>query len=64
MNLEFFVTASGFLVNDDGKSYVLERVGDMLKVTGPDVCYFLLESARGLEQMSCTTHTLSLLIGN
>ncbi len=60
----FTVTDNGFLLFADGAQYVLERVGDMLKVTGPDVCYYLLETARGLEQANCTLTTFSILLGN
>ena len=64
MNPTFTVTDNGFLLFADNTKYVLEWVGDMLKVTGPDVCYYLLETARGLEQANCALTTFSVLIGN
>jgi hypothetical protein len=57
-------TANGFLLTADQTKYVLEWVGHMLKVTGPDTCYYLLETARGLEQANCALTSFSVLIGN
>lgn len=58
------ITANGFLLSLDNISYVMERVGDALKVTGPDTCYYLLETIRGLEQANCALTTFTLLISN
>lgn len=58
------VTKTGFLINADGATYVLKWFGHMLKVTGPDVCYYILETARGIEQANCTLSALSILISN
>ncbi len=57
-------TPEGFLLSVDGTKYVLEWVGEMLKVTGPNVCYYLVETARGLEQANCALSTFTLLVGN
>jgi hypothetical protein len=58
------VTENGFLINADGATYILEWFGKMLKVTGPDVCYYILETVRGIEQANCTLSALSILIAN
>lgn len=55
---------NGFLLHADGVTYVLEWVKGMLKVTGTDTCYYLLETAKGLEQANCALTTFTLLIGN
>lgn len=60
----FTVTQNGFLLFADQTQYILEWVGKMLKVTGPDTCYYLLETLRGLEQANCTLTTFTVLIGN
>jgi hypothetical protein len=60
----FNVTDNGFLLSADGVQYVMEWVGQMLKVTGPDTCYYLLETARGLEQANCALTTFTLLMVN
>lgn len=60
----FTVTPNGFLLFVENTQYVMEWVGDMLKVTGPDTCYYLLETVRGLEQANCALTTFSLLMGN
>lgn len=60
----FTETANGFLLTVDQTKYILEWVGNMLKVTGPDTCYYLLETARGLEQANCTLTTFTVLMGN
>lgn len=57
-------TENGFLITADGITYVLQWVGHMLKVTGPDVCYYILETARGIEKADCTLSALSILIGS
>lgn len=57
-------TTAGFLLNLDGITYVMQWVDSMLKVTGPDVCYYLVETARGLEQMDCHLQTFTLLAAN
>ena len=58
------VTPEGFLLSIDATKYVMEWVGSMLKVTGQDTCYYLLETARGLEQANCALTTFTLLVGN
>lgn len=60
----FTLTDSGFLLSVDQTNYVLEWVDKMLKVTGPDTCYYLLETIRGLEQANCTLTIFTVLIGN
>lgn len=60
----FTVTPQGFLLSLDATKYVLQWVGEMLKVTGPDVCYYLVETARGLEQANCALTTFTVLMGN
>lgn len=57
-------TTNGFLLSADNVTYIMEKVGQMMKVTGPDTCYYLLETARGLEQANCTLTTFTLLVGN
>ena len=57
-------TTTGLLVNVEGVSYFMQWIDSMLKVTGPDVCYYVLETARGIEQMDCVTKVLTLLIPN
>jgi hypothetical protein len=64
MQPTFSVTPDGFLLTVDATNYIMTWVGEMLKVTGPDVCYYILETARGLEQANCTLTTFSVLIGN
>ncbi len=58
------LTANGFLLASDGAHYVLQWVGERLLVTGPDTCYYLVETMRGLEQLSCTLATSTLLLPN
>lgn len=58
------ITNNGFLIAADGTNYVMEWIGEKLMVTGPDTCYYLLETARGLEQANCTLTTFSLLVSN
>ena len=60
----FTVTPDGFLLTVDTAKYVMQWVEGMLKVTGPNTCYYLLETLRGLEQADCTLTTFTLLIGN
>lgn len=64
METLFSVTPDGFLLTIDATHYVMTWVGDMLKVTGPDTCYFLHETARGLEHLTCNRATTTLLISN
>jgi hypothetical protein len=64
MESTFTVLPDGFLLAADGVNYALTWVGEMMKVTGPDTCYYLLETARGLEQANCALTTFSVLIGN
>lgn len=60
----FTVTDNGFLLSIDSTKYVMEWVGEMLKVTGPNTCYYIVETLRGLEQANCALTTFSLLIPN
>jgi hypothetical protein len=64
MEPTFTVLPDGFLLAEGGANYVLTWVGEMMKVTGPDTCYYLLETARGLEQANCALTTFTILIGN
>jgi cytochrome oxidase assembly protein ShyY1 len=64
MNPLFTITEHGFTLSDNGLQYVLTWVGEKLMVTGPDVCYYLLETARGLEQANCTLTTFTLILPN
>lgn len=64
MEPTFTVTPEGFLLTLDSTRYVMSWVGEMLRVTGPDTCYYILETARGLEKANCALSTFSLLIGN
>ena len=57
-------TTTGLLVTVDGVSYLMEWINSMLKVTGPDVCYYVLETARGIEQADCTFKIFTLLVAN
>jgi len=60
----FTVTDTGFLFTVEKTTYIMERVGEMLKITGPDTCYYLLETVRGLEQANCALTTFTVLISN
>lgn len=60
----FTITDTGFLLSIDSTKYVMTWVDHMLKVTGPDTCYYLLETVRGLEQANCTLTAFTLMIGN
>ena len=62
--LLFTVTQTGFLASENGVNYVMAWVDTMLKVTGPETCYYLLETARGLEKANCALTTFTVLIGN
>ena len=64
MQPSFTAIQNGFLLNAEGTTYVLEWVKGMLKVTGPDTCYYLVETMRGLEQANCALTTFSILMGN
>lgn len=57
-------TTTGLIVTADGVSYLMQWVDSMLKVTGPDVCYYILETARGIEQADCTLKIFTVLISN
>lgn len=57
-------TTTGLLVTIDGISYLMQWVDSMLKVTGPDVCYYILETARGIEQADCSMKIFTILISN
>ena len=58
----FSVTDNGFLLSIESAKYVMEWVGQMLKVTGPDTCYYIVETLRGLEQANCMLTTFTMLI--
>lgn len=60
----FSATDNGFLLTVDSTRYVMEWVGEKLMVTGPDACYYLLQTARGLEQANCALTTFTLLMPN
>ena len=64
MQPSFTAIQNGFLLNAEGTTYVLEWVKGMLKVTGPDTCYYLVETMRGLEQANCALTTFTILMGN
>ncbi len=64
MEPTIIATTNGFLLKSDGVQYVLEWVGEKLLITGPDTCYYLVETLRGLEQLHCTLATSTLLISN
>lgn len=57
-------TSTGLIVTVEGVSYLMQWIDSMLKVTGPNVCYYILETARGLEQADCHLNIFTLLIGN
>lgn len=57
-------TTTGLLVTIDGISYLMQWVDSMLKVTGPDVCYYILETTRGIEQADCAFKVFTILIAN
>ena len=57
-------TTTGLIITIEGVSYLMEWVNQMLHVTGPDVCYYILETVRGLEQADCSLNVFTLLIGN
>lgn len=57
-------TTTGLLVTIDGVSYLMEWINSMLKVSGPDICYYILETAKGIEQASCDFSTYTTLIPN
>lgn len=57
-------TTNGIIVSIDGISYLMEWINSMLKVTGPDVCYYIVETVRGVEQANCALDTFTLLIPN
>lgn len=57
-------TESGLTVTIDGISYLMQWVDSMLKVTGPDVCYYILETSRGIEQADCAFKVFNVLIAN
>lgn len=60
----FTVTDSRFVLALDQTKYLMEWVGEMLKVTGPDTCYYILETAKGLEQANCALTVFTTLIPN
>jgi hypothetical protein len=60
----FTITETGFTLFADGAEYVLTWIGEKLMVTGPDICYYLLQTTRGLEQANCALTTFSLIVPN
>jgi hypothetical protein len=64
MDVTFVPTATGFIVNADGVQYLMEWVNNMLKVTGPDICYYILETTRGIEKANCALDTFNILISS
>ena len=64
MEPTFSILPNGFLLSIDASQYLMEWVDGMLKVTGTDTCYYLLETLRGLEQANCTLTVFTVLIGN
>ena len=62
--LLFTITQTGFLASENGVNYVMIWADNMLKVTGPETCYYLLETVRGLEQANCALTVFTVLIGN
>lgn len=57
-------TSTGLIVTIEGVSYLMQWINEMLKVTGPDVCYYILETARGVEQADCAFKVFNVLIAN
>lgn len=57
------ITATGFLLNLDGVSYTLDWVGEMLKVSGGDICYYIAQTQNGIEQLSCSLPEISKFVG-
>lgn len=57
-------TSTGLIVTIEGVSYLMEWINEMLRVSGPDVCYYILETTRGLEQADCSLKMFTLLIAN
>lgn len=57
-------TTTGLIVTVEGVSYLMQWINSMLKVTGPQVCYYILETARGIEQADCAFKEFSVLIAN
>ena len=57
-------TTTGLLVTVEGVSYLMQWVDSMLRVSGPNVCYYILETSRGIEQMDCVSKAFTLLIAN
>jgi hypothetical protein len=64
METTFTVTSDGFLLSLDSLTYVMTWVDGMLKVTGDNTCYYLIETVRGLEQANCALTTFTLLASN
>lgn len=57
-------TTTGLTITVEGASYLMQWIDSMLKVTGPDVCYYILETVRGLEQADCALKVFSVLMPN
>jgi hypothetical protein len=64
MQPTFTETPNGFLLTADGLDYVLTWIGEKLLVTGPDTCYYLVETVRGLEKVTCGLSVSTLFIPN
>lgn len=64
MEPTIIATTTGLIVTVEGVSYLMEWINSMLRVTGPDVCYYIVETARGIEQADCALKVFTLQIPN
>lgn len=60
--LEITATDNGFILLTETGKFILEWMGDKLLVTGPDTCYYLVETVRGLEHLNCLLSSTSTLL--
>lgn len=58
------VTKTGFLLNLDGVAYTMTKIGEILKVTGGGVCFYIAETSKGIEQIQCSLSALSILLAH
>jgi hypothetical protein len=58
------VLPGGFLLSVENISYSMSWVGDLFKVEGPQVCYYLKEVAVGLAQIDCITLKETIIVLN
>lgn len=58
------VLPEGFLLSVENISYSLTWIGELLKVEGGGICYYLKETTEGLAQIDCTTLTEVLVMEN